>query len=281
MAMFDNTPAGGDHDFSGKVVVVTGAASGIGFGIADAFSSVGAEVVLSDIDEQAVTAAASMLSGQPALAVRTDVSDRSEVEHLADVAWDAFGHVDIVVNNAGVLPERAELVQSSGEEARWVFEVNVFGVWHGISVFGKRFIQQCTPAHIVNTGSEHSVGMPHTHAGFYTASKHAILALSDVLRKELPDYIKVSVLCPGAVQTHLLSAARNRQDRFGGPVIAEGPPRLIEVGLLPREVGDLVVAGVSAGHFYIFTHPQVRKFVDQRYDEMLAAFEAQSGQPAS
>jgi NAD(P)-dependent dehydrogenase (short-subunit alcohol dehydrogenase family) len=275
--MANDTTAPTTADFSGKVVVVTGAASGIGFGIADAFSAVGAQVVVADIDDAAATQAASKLSGQAGLPVRADVTDRSDVEHLADVAWERFGHVDVIVNNAGVFPSRmADLVHASEEDARWVLEVNVLGVWHGISVFGERFIQQGTPAHIVNTGSENSVGMPHTHAGFYTASKHAVLALSDVLRHELPDFVQVSILCPGFVPSNLQAAARNRPDRFGGHVDIARREAPAGVGMPPSEVGQRVVAGVAAGDFYIFTHPPVRELVDERYGEMVAAFEARA-----
>lgn len=264
-------------DFTGKVVVVTGAASGIGFGIADAFAAAGAQVVVADIDEAAATDAAARLSGLPGLAVRTDVTERSEVERLADLAWERFGHVDVVVNNAGVFPSRmSDLVHASEDDARWVLEVNVLGVWHGISVFGERFIEQGSPAHIVNTGSENSVGMPHTHAGFYTASKHAVLGLSDVLRNELPDFIKVSIVCPGVVPSGLQRAARNRPERFGGKVVRDQPDTPTDIGMPPSEIGQRVVAGVAAGDFYIFTHPPVRELVDARHQEMVAAFEARA-----
>jgi NAD(P)-dependent dehydrogenase (short-subunit alcohol dehydrogenase family) len=260
--MPDESAAPERTDYSGKVVVVTGAASGIGFGIAQAFAAAGAQVVVADIDEAAATDAASRLSGLPGLPVRTDVTERSDVERLADVAWERFGHVDIIVNNAGVFPGRmSDLVHASEADARWVLEVNVFGVWHGISVFGERFIQQGTPAHIVNTGSENSVGMPHTHAGFYTASKHAVLALSDVLRNELPEFIKVSILCPGYVPSELQRAARNRPDRFGGKVDARRSDTPTDVGMPPSEVGQRVVAGVAAGDFTSSPiHPSVRSW---------------------
>ena len=119
-----------------------------------------------------------------------------------------------------------------------VLEVNLIGVWHGCAVFGRRFVDQGTPAHIVNTGSEHSLGVPHLRAGAYTASKHAVLGLSDVLRRELPDHVKVSVLCPGIVPSRLAEAARNRPERFGGPLEPDdGPAMPADTGIPADEVG--------------------------------------------
>ena len=105
-----------------------------------------------------------------------------------------------------MFPKFASVLDTDEREARWVLEVNLMGVWYGCATFGKRFVDQGTPAHILNTGSENSVGIPHTHAAFYTASKHGVLALSDVLRRELPDFVGVSVLCPAMVETDLATA---------------------------------------------------------------------------
>ena len=201
-------------ELDGAVAVVTGGGSGIGRGIALALARAGSTVVVADIDLDRATAVASELG---TVAVECDVTDRDAVEQLADSAWQRHGRVDVVVNNAGVFPKFASVLDTDEREARWVLEVNLLGMWHGCAVFGKRFVEQGTPAHILNTGSENSVGIPHTHAGFYTASKHGVLALSDVLRRELPDFVGVSVLCPGMVDTGLATAPRHRHDRFGGP----------------------------------------------------------------
>ena len=187
------------EQLEGAVAVVTGGGSGIGRGIALALARAGSTVVVADIDaERAERVAAEVQSrGGEATGVACDVTDRDAVEDLAGSAWARHGHVDLVANNAGVFPKFASVLDTDEREARWVLEVNLMGVWYGCAAFGKRFVDQGTPAHILNTGSENSVGIPHTHAAFYTASKHGVLALSDVLRRELPDFVGVSVLCPG------------------------------------------------------------------------------------
>ena len=190
--------------FEDTVAVVTGGGSGIGRGIALALARAGSTVVVADIDPARVVAVATELQSigvgptrPEAMGVACDVTDRAAVEQLADVAWDRYGHVDLVANNAGVFPHFSSILDLEEDDARWVLDVNLMGVWYGCGVFGKRFVEQGTPAHILNTGSENSVGVPHTHAAIYTASKHAVLGLSDVLRRELPDFVGVSVLCRG------------------------------------------------------------------------------------
>jgi NAD(P)-dependent dehydrogenase (short-subunit alcohol dehydrogenase family) len=266
------------EDLAGKVAVVTGGASGIGLGIARALAARGVEIVVADIDLAAAHRAASEVrtGSVRTWAVGCDVSDRAAVENLAERAWAEFGHVDIVVNNAGVMAPGARLVDVRDEDARWVLDVNVMGVVNGCAVFGQRLAAQGTPAHIVNTGSEHSLGMPHTHAAIYTASKHAVLGLSDVLRHELPDFIGVSVACPGVVASDLARALRNRPVRYGGPVAQAARPLPPGIGLQPDEVGTRVVEAVERGDFYVVTHPPVRALVEERANELFAAFDVQA-----
>ena len=262
-------------ELQGKVAVLTGAASGIGRGIAEALVGEGCHVVVADIDEVAARELAEQLTTSEVrvLGRGLDVTDREAVEALADHAWAEFGHVELCVNNAGVFPPMSRVISIDERDARWVLEVNLMGAWFGISAFGRRFVEQGTPAHILNTGSENSLGVAHTGAGFYTASKHALLGLSDVLRYELPDFIGVSVLCPGMVKTNLPSSATHRQERFGG---AGEPGPSSGLGLEPDDVGRQAVAGIKRGDFYIVTHPPVRQLVEERANELLAAFDAQA-----
>jgi short-subunit dehydrogenase len=117
--------------------------------------------------------------------------------------------------------------------------------------------------------------MAHTGGAFYLASKHAVLGLSDVLRYELPDFIGVSILCPGMVRTDLARSLRHRPDRFGGPI--DMPPLApSDIGLDPDDIGRRAVEGIKRGDFYIVTHPPVREIVEERYSELLAAFDAQA-----
>jgi NAD(P)-dependent dehydrogenase (short-subunit alcohol dehydrogenase family) len=263
------------EDLAGKVAVVTGAASGIGRGIAAALVREGTSVVLADIDAAGAVQAAAELEvpGIRTLGVGLDVTDRDAVEALAERAWAEFGHVELCVNNAGVFPPISRAISIDEADARWVLEVNLMGAWYGCSAFGRRFVEQGTPAHILNTGSENSLGMAHTGAAFYTASKHALLGLSDVLRFELPDFIGVSILCPGMVKTKLSSSVTHRQARFGGPG-EPGPGSAL--GLEAEEVGEKAVEGIKRGDFFIVTHPPVRALVEERTEELLAAFDAQA-----
>ncbi len=268
-------------DLKDKVGVVTGGASGIGFGIAGALADAGAHVVIADIRGEKAAQAAGELAkrGVRTSSVACDVSDRSAVERLADHAWSEFGHVDLIFNNAGIMSGVGPLIDAKEEDFRWHLEVNVLGVWHGCAVFGKRFQEQGTPAHIVNTGSEHSLYAAHPFGGCYTASKHAILALSDVLRLELPDFIQVSILCPGLVSTELVRSGEIRPDRFGGPeqideAVAEGSA--LNLGMRPEDIGKRAIKGVLRGDFYIVTHPHNRPYIEDRYNEIRNAFETQA-----
>ena len=266
-------------DLKGKVAVVTGGASGIGLGIGRALAAEGAQVIVADVEEGPARAAAEELAetGIRSLAVSCDVSDRASVEALADRAWNEFGRVDVLCNNAGV-GVLSPVADTPPKDLEWVFSVNVLGVWNGCSVFVPRFRKSGGPAHILNTGSEHSLGIPFPGMGIYTATKHAVLALSDVMRRELEsDRIGVSILCPGAVRTEIWNAGRNRPERFGGPQRSPEEFRnALASGMDPDEVGRLAVEGIRRGDFFILSHPQVRGIVEARYKELLAAFDAQA-----
>lgn len=258
--------------------VVTGAGSGIGRGIAHALAARGAGVVVADVQRDAAEAVAGQLSdaGARAAAYGCDVSQEAQVAELADYAWDAFGSIDMVFNNAGVAaPERS--LSTGLDDMRWMFEVNVFGVWHGCRVFGRRFLKQDTQTWICNTGSEHSLGVPALGQPLYGATKHAVLGLSDVIRRELPDRVGVSVFCPGIVSTSGWSAGRIRPERFGGPIeLPEWSKGAMSKGLDPLDVGQAVVSGVEAEEFFIVTHPHDFLVAQERFDELRGAFERQA-----
>jgi NAD(P)-dependent dehydrogenase (short-subunit alcohol dehydrogenase family) len=261
-----------------KVAVVTGGASGIGRALGVALAEKGAHVVVADVEEERARSVAAEITslGVTTLAVRCDVTSEDSVEALADETWRHFGRCEIVCNNAGV-GGGTWLLDSSAKDLRWIFDVNVFGVWHGCKTFGRRFRDQGTEAWILNTGSEHSFGLPHVQSGFYTASKHAVLGLTDVLRAELPGYIGVSILCPGVVATDFWNATRNRPEQYGGS--AQPAPEIkaiMEQGKDALEIGRRAVEGIERGDFYILTHPHARAYVDKRHTELSAAFDAQA-----
>lgn len=266
------------EDLRDRVAVVTGGGSGIGRGIVLALAEVGCHVVVADVEPAAAEGVATEAAarGVRSLALRTDVTQLAQVDALADRAWGAMGRVDLLFNNAGV-GSTSPLLDASENDMKWLFAVNVFGVWNGCAVFGHRFAAQDTPADIVNTGSEHSLGVPHVLAGFYTATKHAVLGLSDVLRREVPPHVRVHVLCPGIVQSGFWNSGRNRPDAFGGALEAPAGFKAIQDrGMDAGEIGRRAVAGVRRGDFYIVTHPHARTFADERHREITAAFDAQA-----
>ena len=263
-------------EIAGKVAVVTGGASGIGRGIGRALAARGVDVVVADVDAQRAAEVAAELAraGVRTLGVACDVTERAAVEALAERAWSAFGRVDVLCNNAGV-GTLAAITETPLRDAEWLFAVNVWGVIHGCQVFVPRFVAAGRPAHVLNTGSEHSVGIPFPGMGIYTATKHAVLALSDVLRRELePQGIGVSILCPGVVRTQIWNAGRSRPDRFGGR--QESPAEFasfLESGMDPDEVGRIAVDGIAAGDFFIMSHPEVRAVAEARCQDVIASFD--------
>jgi len=262
------------QELNGRVAVVTGGASGIGFGLASAFAAEGMKVVVGDIEEPALDDAVAKLqaSGAEVLGVRTDVSDAASVAALAAAAVDRFGAIHIACNNAGVggggLSWEAPL--STWE---WVLGVNMWGVIHGIRAFVPILMQQ-NEAHIVNTASIAGLAAG-PFMGPYNASKHAVVALSETLYHEMAmtaPQVKVSVLCPGWVRTRIADSARNRPDDDGDDAV-ENPARLllqsvIERGMPPEELAAIVLEAIRAERFWILPHddaePFWREFVNGR-----------------
>jgi NAD(P)-dependent dehydrogenase (short-subunit alcohol dehydrogenase family) len=269
--------AGLQGDLTGKAGVVTGAGSGIGRALSLALADAGMDVVAADIDVAAAeeTAQAVEARGTRSLAVACDVTDPEDVRALADAAWEAMDGVDLIWNNAGVVTTAA-LLDTPLEDLRWVLEVNAVGPFIGMVEFGRRFVEQGTPCRVVTTGSEHSLGVPNLLSAPYTASKHAVLAFSDVLRRESPDFVGVSVLCPGLVSTRLWEADRNRPVEFGDAddeFTHDMGKRLFEQGMPADELAARAVAGVQRDDFLIVTHAHSRKFAAERCEEVLAAFD--------
>ena len=200
-------------DFQDKVAVVTGAASGIGRALAGKSAQVGMKVVLADIEESALKQAEDELkaSGAQVLAMRTDVSQAAEVERLAQKAFETYGAVHLLFNNAGVAAGTT-VWESSLTDWQWVLGVNLWGVIYGLHYFVPRMLAQDTEGHIVNTAS--AAGLISSQGlGIYKVSKHGVVTLSETLALELAARgarLKVSVLCPEWVNTRIIDAERNR-----------------------------------------------------------------------
>ena len=259
--------------------VVTGGGNGIGKALAQALAQRGVNVAVADIEADAADAVADEIAelGVTTLAMAVDVSDPAAVERLADAAWERFGSVELLFNNAGVNPSPHRLTGSTADDAQWCFGVNVFGVLNGIRAFGPRFVESDRPCRIVNTGSEHSLGVPHTGAGIYTATKHAVLALSDVLRRELPDHVGVSIICPGIIESTLWRASQRRPDTYGGTTEAPSAgAQVMAQGLPAIEIAEHALDQIEADAFYIVTHPHVVEYPAERWSEIADAFAAQA-----
>ncbi len=262
------------RELSGRVAVVTGAASGIGRGIVLALARAGMHTVASDIDgsgAQAVSEEAAMI-GPRSLALQTDVSDPTSVEALADKTWAEFGACHVLCNNAGVAVARPA-AETTDEDWRWTLRVNLWGVVNGVNTFLQRLKVQDEPAHIVNTASM-SGHLPTPLLSAYTASKYAVVGLSECLAIELADTpIGISVLCPGAVNTRIGDAGRSRPQALGPDVpIRESIREALAKGMDAERAGEIVCRGIEEDEFWIFSHPEMASFVESRQRGIEASF---------
>ncbi len=203
-------------EFAGRVAVITGAASGIGRGMAGRFGEAGMKLVLADIEREplAIAERELLVSGAEVRAAQTDVSSLASVEALADAAYDRFGAVHVLCNNAGVSGGGGGgegVWAASANDWAWTLGVNLMGVVHGLQAFVPRMIEGGDPGHIVNTSSV--LGLSTGPGSVYGVSKHAVTRLTEGLYYDLQNNgapIGASVLCPGMIATHIISAERNR-----------------------------------------------------------------------
>ncbi|MDX1581691.1 MAG: SDR family NAD(P)-dependent oxidoreductase [Alphaproteobacteria bacterium] len=260
---------------SGQAAVVTGAATGIGFAMAELLASRGCKVMLADIEGEKVKAAAESLRGKAyeAEAMACDVSDYSAVQALAEQAEDAFGPIRLVFANAGVMSS-APVIKYDPREVDWMLGVNIKGVWNTCSIFGQKMLKQGSEGALCLTGSEHSLGVPHLGGGIYTATKHAVLGMADVMRAEMPDAVSVHVVCPGVTSTELYDSQRNSP---AGPTPEQAKTmgaKVMSWGLAPSYIAQRALDGIEAGEFLIMTHPHVRAIAERRAQDVSAAFDA-------
>lgn len=270
-------------EFRGRVAVVTGAASGIGRGLAERCAREGMRVVLADVDDAALAQAARELKegGAEVLAVRTDVSESAEVEELARRTLGAFGAAHLLFNNAGV-GAGTTVWESTLEDWRWTLGVNLWGVIHGVRTFVPVMLEQRDECHIVNTAS--MAGLVSGPAlGVYKVTKHAVVSLSETLCCELElmgAKVGVSVLCPAGVRTRVMDCERVRpaglRNASAGesshPAVAQAEEmlrRLVETGLPPSEVAEAVFGAIRDRRFYILTHADWKPLVQKRLEDIL------------
>lgn len=268
------------QEFRGKTAIVTGAASGIGFGIARALAEAGMNLVLADIQPDKIEPARAAIEalGVAAIGVPVDVSDAESVVAAGRAAVDRFGKLHVAVNNAGVAMHGTKLTDVGLDEWRWVVGVNMMGVIHGIRSFVPLIQRHGEGGHVVNTASISGFFVREgANQGAYSMTKYAVVALSEALEQELAGSgIGVSVLCPGAVNTNIFGSAATRPEQFGGPYVREAQERLrdrtLSAGLPPEVVGRRVVQAMRDGDLYIVTHTTEREAIQARHRRIEAAF---------
>jgi NAD(P)-dependent dehydrogenase (short-subunit alcohol dehydrogenase family) len=272
------------RELAGKTAFVTGGASGIGLALGRAFAQAGMKVMLADIETEALAAAVKSLhnSGPDVRGILCDVADPLSVERAAEASYAAFGNVHVVCNNAGVAGGGG-IDTISLDSWRWVLDVNLMGVLHGIRTFLPHLRAHGEGGHIVNTAS--MAGMD-SGLGFssYVASKFAVVGMSEGLATQLkPLGIGVSVLCPGYVRTGIGQSGRNRPERYGpqpaldpaspGAALVAQIAERLKAGLDPSEVAARVLGAIREEELYVFTHPEMRTEVEERFAAILAAMD--------
>lgn len=274
-------------DFKGKTAVLTGAGSGFGLEVARIGARLGMNLVLADVQQDALDRAAAELkaAGAEVLAQQLDVSDAAQMEHLAQRVRERFGAPHLVFNNAGV-GSGGLVWESTVQDWRWVLGVNLWGVIHGVRLFTPMMLEaaQHDPAwrgHIVNTASMAGLLNP-PNMGVYNVSKHAVVSLSETLYQDLSlvtEQVGASVLCPYFVPTGIQHSERNRP----GELAAARPTRSQLIGqamtdkavssgkVTAAQVAQLVFDAVAAGQFYIYSHPKAIASVQTRLEDVMLA----------
>ena len=272
------------QELAGKTAFVTGGASGIGLALGRAFAEAGMKVMLADIEADALASAVESLRGvgPEVRGVTCDVADAASVARAAEASYAAFGHVHVVCNNAGVA-SGSGIDNISLDTWRWVLDVNLMGVLHGVHAFLPHIRAHGEGGHIVNTAS--MAGLL-SRLGFspYATAKFAVVAMSEGLATQLkPLGIGVTVICPGFVRTRISGSSRNRPERYG-PALVPDPAspagalaatmaRLQQSGLDPADIAAQTLAAIRADELYVFTHPEMRDEVKERFAAIVAAMD--------
>jgi len=267
------------QDFTNKVAVVTGAASGIGKAMAQRFAAEGMHLVLADIEPAPLSGFANELrgAGRRVIFERVDVAKPEDLETLASRAYEEFGAVHLLCNNAGVLPPGAPVWKEPLSTWHWTLNVNFFGILHGVQAFVPRMLKADHEAHIVNTASLAGVTTRPLMSA-YNVSKHSAVALSECLYAELrltTDKIHVSVLCPAFAKTRLAESSRNKPDGVEADPTAsfgffDAVKHVVEEGTAPEEIVDAMVKAIRRKQFWVLTHPHLDRGIRERFEAMLA-----------
>ena len=267
--------------FREKVAVITGGASGMGYAIAERCVKEGMKVVIADIEKAALTQAEKALKsgGADILTLQADISRVKDVETIAQKTLDAYRAVHLLFNNAGVTVPDNAIWERTLADWQWVMGVNLWGVIHGIRVFVPIMLRQNSEGHIVNTASIAGL-ISGPGMGIYKVTKHGVVTLSETLYHDLMiarSKIRVSVLCPGLVNTRMSDSARNRP-----PELRNDPTKEVSISkedreskfknermISPNEVADRIFEAIINDKFYILTHPETKKWIQLRMEDIL------------
>jgi NAD(P)-dependent dehydrogenase (short-subunit alcohol dehydrogenase family) len=268
------------QEVDGKTAFVTGGASGIGLGMARAFASAGMNVVIADLRPDHIEGALAQLAEdgheQRVQALELDVTDRDAFARAADEAEQAFGHVHVLCNNAG-MGILGPVTLARYDDWDWGLGVLLGGVVNGIQTFLPRMLEHGEGGHIVNTSSMAGV-LPIGGAAIYITAKAAVIGLSEALRSEVSaEGIGVSAFCPGPVATNIREGGRMRPEQYGDSGYLQLERELEErpnspLWMDPLECGERVLDGIRRDDLYIFTHREFREGADERFRAMLASF---------
>ncbi|BFM15755.1 hypothetical protein R50073_19380 [Maricurvus nonylphenolicus] len=243
-------------DFNNKAVVITGGATGIGFSFAKLLGQEGAKVLITGrrLDRLEEAVAALKEEKVDANFLQCDSSKRDDVEKLAAHAWELYGQVDVLINNAGIGMPPAPTIDADLDQARQVFDVNFFGTWTCVQVFGKRFIEAGKPAAIFNVGSENCFFNAVPMSAGYIASKHAMLAMTNALREDTPDFLHIGLIIPGLVLSEMNDFTKN-------------------TGMPTDEFTAKAIEQMKDDQFYSVTHPYNMEHINTRYEEVRGAYD--------
>lgn len=246
------------RSYENKTVVVTGGATGIGLALAKQFGLKGANIVIGEPRRERLDEAISILNSSniEASGFEMDVTSSESVQALADFTWQRYGGAHTLINNAGIALDMQPMTNVPIDNLRRLFDVNFFGVWHGSAIFGKRMIDQGEPAAIYNVGSENSLFNAAPQIAAYIASKHAVRGLTEAMRDEFPDFIKVGLIVPGFVRSEI------------------APPDIAQFGMDTDDYAALVLDQIEAGQFYIVSHAYNVERFEPVHREISAAYAA-------
>jgi NAD(P)-dependent dehydrogenase (short-subunit alcohol dehydrogenase family) len=264
-------------DFQGRVAVITGAASGFGRAFALALAAEGARLVLADVDEKGTAETAAMLpAGTESLVARCDVRAAASLDELAARTYERFGAAHLVFNNAGVAV-CGPAWTATLEDWKWVLDINLMGVVHGVRSFVPRMIASGEAGHVINTASVAGL-LSIPGSAVYCVSKHAVVTLSECLRHDLRvarAQVGVSVLCPAFVPTGIADSARNRPKELAatnplGKVYEEGVKKAVAAGKLSAaDIARITLDAVRNDRFYVLPHQKTKVAIETRLQDIL------------